>query len=52
MEGRGAYLCRGEHEDEPMRECLALASRNGGLARTLRRRVPICHELVESLAGA
>jgi predicted RNA-binding protein YlxR (DUF448 family) len=52
MPGRGAYLCRGAAADAPDVACLRLAERRGGLARALRSRVPMSHELVESLAGA
>jgi predicted RNA-binding protein YlxR (DUF448 family) len=36
LPGRGAYLCRGETAGEPAAECLALATRRGGIARALR----------------
>jgi uncharacterized protein len=40
LPGRGAYLCRddrgGEATGEPKAECLALATRRGGVARALR----------------
>lgn len=47
MPGRGAYLCRGASAAEPSVECLALAVRGGGIARTLRCAVTLPDELVE-----
>ncbi|HEY2537548.1 MAG TPA: YlxR family protein [Solirubrobacteraceae bacterium] len=49
MPGRGAYLCRGASDAKPSPECLALALRNGGIARTLRSAVNLPDELVESV---
>jgi hypothetical protein len=49
MPGRGAYLCRGASDAEPSSECLALALRSGGIARTLRCAVTLPDELVESV---
>jgi predicted RNA-binding protein YlxR (DUF448 family) len=43
MPGRGAYLCRAG--DLPSSECLELATRRGGLARTLRSAVKLGPEL-------
>jgi hypothetical protein len=51
MPGRGAYLCRGTGAAEPSPECLALALRRGGIARTLRCAVTLPDELVESVGG-
>lgn len=39
LPGRGAYLCRGTERGLPAAGCLALATRRGGVARALRRRV-------------
>lgn len=36
LPGRGAYLCRDDVTAQPAAECLALASRRGGVARALR----------------
>ncbi len=41
LAGRGAYLCRGAQEAQPNADCLALALRRGGIARTLRRPVAL-----------
>jgi hypothetical protein len=49
MPGRGAYLCRAASAAEPAAECLALAVRGGGIARTLRCAVTLPGELVESV---
>lgn len=48
MPGRGAYLCRDKQTGEPARDCLALAVRRGGFARTLHRSVSLPDELLES----
>ena len=48
--GRGAYLCRGAAPGMPAAECLALATRRGGIARALRCAVRIDPELVESVS--
>ena len=50
MPGRGAYLCRGVAPGEPVADCLALATRRGGIARALRCAVRIDPELVESVS--
>jgi hypothetical protein len=50
MEGRGAYLCRGEVEPVPVGECLARALRSGGIARTLRAKATLDDKLVESVS--
>jgi predicted RNA-binding protein YlxR (DUF448 family) len=44
LPGRGAYLCRGAEPSRPAAECLAHASRRGGIARALRR--PIAGDLI------
>jgi predicted RNA-binding protein YlxR (DUF448 family) len=44
MPGRGAYLCRSDEPSRPAAECLARASRRGGIARALRR--PIAGDLI------
>jgi len=44
LPGRGAYLCRAADASEPAADCLAHASRRGGIARALRR--PIAGELI------
>jgi len=57
LPGRGAYLCRAA-DGVPDADCLALATRRGGVARALRRRVrleagrlPTAEpELVESMS--
>jgi predicted RNA-binding protein YlxR (DUF448 family) len=51
MPGRGAYLCRAPHDSVPAAECLELAIRRGGIARTLRCAVTIDleHEHLESI---
>ncbi len=41
LPGRGAYLCRGTERARPNADCLALALRRGGIARTLRRPVAL-----------
>ena len=51
MPGRGAYLCKASTGD-PRSDCLRQATRSGRLARTLRSRLPISAELVESLSDA
>lgn len=40
MPGRGAYLCRGALATQPAQDCLAHATRRGGIARALRRSIP------------
>jgi predicted RNA-binding protein YlxR (DUF448 family) len=47
MPGRGAYLCTSQ-PGAPSKECLELARKRGGFARTLRCAVTIGPELVES----
>jgi predicted RNA-binding protein YlxR (DUF448 family) len=37
LPGRGAYLCRADQPGRASAECLASASRRGGIARALRR---------------
>jgi predicted RNA-binding protein YlxR (DUF448 family) len=49
MPGRGAYLCRVEDGSAPVAECLALATRRGGIARALRCAVTVDPKLVESI---
>jgi predicted RNA-binding protein YlxR (DUF448 family) len=49
MPGRGAYLCAGQ-PGVPAKECLELARKRGGFARTLRCAVTIDPELVESIS--
>jgi uncharacterized protein len=54
MPGRGAYLCRDAGAARPAEECLALATRRGGIPRALRRAIPgglvlDSSELVESV---
>jgi predicted RNA-binding protein YlxR (DUF448 family) len=44
LPGRGAYLCRGAEPSVPDADCLARASRHGGIARALRR--PIAGDLI------
>ncbi|MHB8492845.1 MAG: YlxR family protein [Solirubrobacteraceae bacterium] len=51
MPGRGAYLCRDAAANAPAQDCLRVALRRGGIARTLRSRAPIAPELVESIDG-
>jgi hypothetical protein len=51
MPGRGAYLCRGASAGVPFADCLALAVRSGGIARTLRCAMTLPDELVESVGG-
>jgi predicted RNA-binding protein YlxR (DUF448 family) len=41
LPGRGAYLCRGSDPSIPDPDCLQLALRRGGIARTLRRAVQL-----------
>jgi predicted RNA-binding protein YlxR (DUF448 family) len=45
LPGRGAYVCRGPAAGGPSEDCLRLASRKGGLQRTLRRAVELPAEL-------
>jgi predicted RNA-binding protein YlxR (DUF448 family) len=40
MPGRGAYLCHGATVTRPSQDCLAQATRRGGIARALRRSIP------------
>jgi hypothetical protein len=40
MSGRGAYLCLGPDGSQPAEQCVALATRRGGIARALRRSIP------------
>jgi predicted RNA-binding protein YlxR (DUF448 family) len=40
LPGRGAYLCHGTSVTQPSRDCLAQATRRGGVARALRRSIP------------
>jgi predicted RNA-binding protein YlxR (DUF448 family) len=49
MPGRGAYLCAAAGAVQPDADCLALATRRGGIARALRCRVTFDPELVESM---
>jgi predicted RNA-binding protein YlxR (DUF448 family) len=49
MPGRGAYLCCGSLPGEPAVDCLALATRRGGIARALRCAVTVEDKLVESI---
>jgi hypothetical protein len=54
LPGRGAYLCLGAGAARPADECLALATRRGGIPRALRRAIPgglvlNDSELVESM---
>jgi uncharacterized protein len=56
MPGRGAYLCRDRAAPSPVPQCLALATRRGGIPRALRRAIPgglvlNDSELVESIRG-
>ncbi|HWF30982.1 MAG TPA: YlxR family protein [Solirubrobacteraceae bacterium] len=39
MPGRGAYLCHGAIAAQPSADCLAQATRRGGIARALRRSI-------------
>jgi uncharacterized protein len=49
LPGRGAYLCRaGTAEPKPNPDCLRLAERRRGIARTLRCAVTLGPEIVES----
>jgi predicted RNA-binding protein YlxR (DUF448 family) len=50
LEGRGAYLCRGEDGARPRPECLAEAIRRRGFARALRTKVTLDPKLVESVS--
>jgi predicted RNA-binding protein YlxR (DUF448 family) len=55
MPGRGAYLCRTAGSPLPVPDCLAQATRRGGIARALRRSIPgglvlDSSELVESVS--
>jgi predicted RNA-binding protein YlxR (DUF448 family) len=50
MPGRGAYLCRAGAPGKPATDCVALATRRGGLARALRCAVKIDPELLESVS--
>jgi predicted RNA-binding protein YlxR (DUF448 family) len=55
MPGRGAYLCREAGSPRPVPDCLAQATRRGGIARALRRSIPGglllgAPELVESVS--
>ena len=47
LPGRGAYVCRDEHQDAPNRDCFGLATRRGVLQRAFRRAVDVPAELVE-----
>jgi predicted RNA-binding protein YlxR (DUF448 family) len=49
MPGRGAYLCRADGAGGPSPQCLALAVRRGGIARTLRAPVTLDPKIVESV---
>jgi predicted RNA-binding protein YlxR (DUF448 family) len=49
LPGRGAYLCRDMGSGDPLEQCLTLARRNRGVARTLRATVAIDGELLESV---
>jgi predicted RNA-binding protein YlxR (DUF448 family) len=50
LPGRGAYLCRaGTAEPKPKPDCLQLAERRRGIARTLRCSVTLAPEIVESV---
>jgi predicted RNA-binding protein YlxR (DUF448 family) len=50
MPGRGAYLCRGADPASPAPDCLARATRRGGIARALRSAVTLDPKLVESVS--
>ena len=50
MPGRGAYLCRVAAPDKPSVDCIALATRRGGLARALRCAVKIDPKLLELIS--
>jgi len=50
MPGRGAYLCRAGAPGQPAADCVALATRRGGLARALCCAVKIDPELLESVS--
>jgi predicted RNA-binding protein YlxR (DUF448 family) len=50
LPGRGAYLCRARTaEAKPNPDCLRLAERRRGIARTLRCAVTLGPEIVESV---
>ena len=49
LPGRGAYLCRDRDRALPVSDCLARATRRGGIARALRAKVTLDPKLVESL---
>ncbi len=49
MPGRGAYLCLCSEHSSPAPECLARASKRGGIARALRASVTLDAKLVESI---
>lgn len=51
MPGRGAYLCRAGSGSAPSAQCLALATRRGGIARALRAAVTLDPKIVESVSG-
>jgi predicted RNA-binding protein YlxR (DUF448 family) len=48
LPGRGAYLCRAADAAMPAGDCLARATRRGGIARALRCAVKLDPKLVES----
>jgi predicted RNA-binding protein YlxR (DUF448 family) len=50
MPGRGAYLCRGVDPELPAADCLARATRRGGITRALRAAVTLDPKLVESVS--
>jgi predicted RNA-binding protein YlxR (DUF448 family) len=50
MAGRGAYLCRGEPSGEPEGDCLAQATRRGGIGRALRCSVTVASKGLESVS--
>ncbi len=50
MGGRGAYVCLDRASGEPAGECLAKATRRGGIARALRAAVTLDSKLVESVS--
>jgi predicted RNA-binding protein YlxR (DUF448 family) len=49
LPGRGAYVCATPGAREPARACAALAVKRGGIQRTLRARVSLPPEIVESV---
>jgi predicted RNA-binding protein YlxR (DUF448 family) len=50
LPGRGAYLCQASGARTlPNPDCLRLAERQRGIARTLRCAVTLDHEIVESV---